>query len=385
MSTVFEKRLAEMRKRMIANELESVFLMISSDLQYLTGIPREPYNPTDENKHGDELYGAFITLDKGPIFVVPRMGASAFVRRNAVDKPWIEDILVLNDGDDPLRYAKDVLQRIGSPKTMGVSGRLWARSLILLQQADESLQFSDVSLIISQMRAVKDDEELQIMKEAGVITDRVFGAVLKQLRLGMTQYDIRREVDHQIILHGGSWTSFHSNIYITGNGITDVYGPDGKTGMTPVQPGAVIAFDFGILYKGYVSDFGRTVFCGEPTKKYRHYHDCCMAAQAAAIAAMKCGQITAKELNEVAREVLDDVGLGQYFTHRLGHGIGIDVHEPPFLYQLDNTLLTSGMCFTIEPSIMIPHGPLVRVEDVVQVSPTGGTPFSNFSRDVLII
>ena len=378
-------RLKRLREKMVENNLDAVFLMISSDLQYLTGVLREPHNPTDDDKHGDEIYGAFITLEKGPVFIAPLMGASEFVRSQAEGKPWVEDIHVINDWDDPLTFLKDVLSKIGNPRRIGVSGRLWARSIFLLKQAQPEAEFSDASLFISKMRAVKDEAETKLMKEAGLITDQVFAAVLKQMRIGMTEYDIAREVNHQIIMHGGSWTSFHTNVSIKGKGIRKLYCPDGKTGNTPIQPGAVITFDYGVIYKGYVSDFGRTVFCGEPTAEYRHFHDSVMASQAAAISAMKCGQVTAKQLNEIARKVLDDVNLGQYFTHRLGHGIGSDVHEPPFLYELDETVLTNGMCFTIEPSVRIPGYVDVRVEDVVQVTKDGGVPFSNFSRDILVI
>lgn len=385
MSSVFEKRLAELRKKMVDNQLDAVFLMMSSDLQYITGVIKEPHNPTDDDKHGDELYGAFITPDNGPIFVAPLMGASDYIRGQAEGKPWIKDILIINDWDDPLAFTKDVLRKIGNPKRIGVSGRLWARSILQFKQADPRIEFSDASVIISAMRAIKDEEETRLMKEAGVITDQVFAAVLKQMRIGMTEYDIAREVNHQIILHGGSWTSFHTNVTVKGKGIKRMVCPDGKTSNTPIQPGAVITFDYGVIYKGYVSDFGRTVFCGEPTAEYRRFHDYVMASQRAAITAMKCGQVTAKELNEIARKVLDDVDLGKYFTHRLGHGIGIDVHEPPFLYELDNTVLRSGMCFTIEPSIRVPGYVDVRVEDVVQVTRDGGVPFSNFSRDILVI
>jgi Xaa-Pro aminopeptidase len=358
--------------------------MMSGDLQYLTGVDRQPHNPTDDNKHGDELYGAFITMDR-VVFVVPRMGASAYVRGQAEGKHWISDILVINDGDQLVPFARRLLAFLGNPKTLAVSSRMWTRSALLLNTADPELKFSNASDIIAPMRAVKDAEETRIMKEAGLITDRVFAAVLSQMRLGITQFEIAREVERQIAMHGGSGTSFHTSIYVTGDNIRLVPGPDGKTGFTPLTPGAVVAFDYGITYKGYVSDFGRTVFCGEPGSEYRRYHDYVMKSQATAMQAMVGDAITAAELNSLARQVLEDEGYGSYFTHRLGHGIGIDVHEPPFLYELEDTLLQNGMCFTIEPSIWVPGGPLVRVEDVVQVTPQGGVSFSNFSRELLFI
>lgn len=378
------RRLTMFRRNLEQEGLHAAFLMMSGDMQYLTGVLRQPHNPTDDDKHGDELYGAFITQDR-VVFVVPRMGANGYLRSQAEDKPWIDDIYVINDGDHLVPFAKRLLASLGNPRKLAVSGRMWAKSSLLLKAADPDVEFFDVTAILAPMRAVKDAEETRIMKEAGLITDRVFAAVLSQLRLGLTQYEVAREVERQIALHGGSGTSFHTSIYVTGDNIRFVPGPDGKTGFTPLTPGAVVAFDYGITYKGYVSDFGRTVFCGEPRPEYRRYHEYVMKSQATAVQAMVGGAVTAAELNALARQVLEDEGYGTYFTHRLGHGIGIDVHEPPFLYELENTMLQDGMCFTVEPSIWVPGGPLVRVEDVVQVTPQGGLSFSNFSRELLVI
>ena len=384
MSDPHAERLAKFRATLEQQGLDAAFLMMSGDMQYLTGVLRQPHNPTDDDKHGDELYGAFITQDRA-VFVVPRMGASSYVQSQAEGKPWISDIVVVNDWDHLEPFTKKLLASLGHPKRLAVSARMWAKSALLLKAAEGGLEFFNATRILAPMRAVKDAEETRIMKEAGIITDRVFAAVLSQLRLGMTQNDVAREVERQIVLHGGSGTSFHTSIYVTGHNIPFVPGPDGKTGFTPLTPGAVVAFDYGITHQGYVSDFGRTVFCGEPTPQYRRYHEYVMKSQVEAVQAMVGGTITAANLNALARKVLEDEGYGAYFTHRLGHGIGIDVHEPPFLYELEDTVLEDGMCFTVEPSIRVKEGPLVRVEDVVQVTPHGGVFFSNFSRGLLVI
>ena len=380
MASVYEKRLEQLRKVMVDEGIDAFFLMMSSDVQYLTGILRQPHNPTDDDKHGDELFGAFITPEEGPIFLAPRMGASEQVGASMQDKPWVTDMVVIDDGDDPHKVLVTVLERLKWPKRIGISGRLWARAIFRFRAADENIQLLDGSAYIEKMRSIKDEEETRLMREAGLATDQVFSAVLKQMRLGMTEYDITREINHQIIVHGCQGMSFHTGITVAGHGIQRF-----PAKRTPIQPGSVISFDFGVIRQGYVSDFGRTVFCGEPTAELMHYHDKVMESQAEAIKAMKSGQVTASQLNEIARKVLDDVDLGCYFTHRLGHGIGIDVHEPPFLYELDHTVLKSGMCFTIEPSIRVPGVVGVRVEDVVQVTEDGGIPFSNFSRDYLVI
>ena len=385
MTDMYQKRLDTLRNYMVEQDIDAVFIRMSSDLQYLTGVIRRPHNPTNQNKHGDEFYGAVIFADSGPHFIVPRMEASHYITSQTEGKPWVEDVVIIDESDDPHEVTKSVLDKAGSPQKIGVSGRLWARAMLQFQQMYPDVQMCNISEQIARMRAIKDDYETEIMQEAGDITDKVFADVVKQMRVGMTEWDIAREVERQIILHGGSGISFHTGVLVTGHDIEPVYASDEKTRITPVQPGSSIVFDFGVIYKGYVSDFGRTVFCGEPTDTLKHYHEVVMESQAKGMEAMTPGNLTAAELNEICHGVLADAGLDKYFTHRTGHCIGIDVHEPPFLFERDDTVLQEGMCMTVEPSIRVPDGPHVRVEDVVQVTPDGGLSFSNFSRELLII
>jgi Xaa-Pro aminopeptidase len=223
------------------------------------------------------------------------------------------------------------------------------------------------------------------MQEAGIITDQIFAKVLKLIRPGVTAYELTREIDYQAIQLGATGMSFHTKVVIGGETVKQSYHPDGKTSNTQVVPGATIAFDFGIIYKGYVSDFGRTVFCDTPPKQLADYYRLVIASQDLGISLMKDGQITAAGLNSAMREVFIEQGLGNSMGMRFGHGIGIDVHEPPFLFERDETLLGNGMCLTIEPSLRLPHSVWIRVEDVVQVTPAGGVPFSTFSRELMTI
>jgi Xaa-Pro aminopeptidase len=124
---------------------------------------------------------------------------------------------------------------------------------------------------------------------------------------------------------------------------------------------------------------------GEPPSDFRRTHDLIIEAQASAMKSVISGKITAARLDSVARNLIVRAGYGECFTHRLGHGIGVTVHEPPFLYPPDETLLVSNMTFTVEPSIRIPDGYACRVEDVVLVTEQGGLPLTNFSKELAVI
>ena len=381
----YTERIRRLQEIMAARGWDGVFVMQSSDMQYLTGVRRPLHNPTDDNKHGDEIYGALITQDKGPVFLVPRMGASRYVEDQIKHFPWAGQLVVIQDSDDPGFILQELLKEMGKLRVVGISGRSWARTMFRFQDTDPTIQLEDASGEIAAMRAIKDSQEIAVMQEAGMMTDAVFAAVLRQMRLGMTEYDLVREVAHQVILQGGAGLSFHTGIVIRGKGKPRRFMNGGTIPNTPLQPGTVVSFDFGLVHEGYASDFGRTVFCGDPPTEWVKYHEYVMEAQSQAIAAMVSGQITAAELNQIGRKVIEDAGLGKFFTHRLGHGIGIDVHEAPFLYELDHTVLKEGMCFTIEPSIVIPDEAGIRVEDVVMVTEHGGKAFSQYSKELLVI
>ena len=154
--------------------------------------------------------------------------------------------------------------------------------------------------------------------------------------------------------------------------------------LIPLEPPVSISFDFGSVLDGYCYDYGRSVFFGEPDEEYRKCYALVMASQAAGIAALKVGN-TCADADAAARKVIEDAGYGYAFRHRLGHGIGMDVHEPPFLTKSDTTPLRAGMCFTAEPSIFIPHQFGMRVEDIVVVGENGGESLTTRYKELHVI
>jgi D-alanyl-D-alanine dipeptidase len=271
-------------------------------------------------------------------------------------------------------------------KTLGIPREALASTIFELQQIAPGTTFRSTWDIVAPLRAIKDQEEIELMRRASRLTDQIFDAVLARLEYGLTGIDIMIEVEHQMLKHGSEGSSFVTGILIQGPDTGGTLEENvGRADLVELRPGRVLAFDFGIVLDGYVSDFGRTVHCGEPDVELRRIHELVMAAQAAGMAAMKAGQITAEETNRIARRVIEEAGYGPNFFHRLGHGIGIDVHEPPFLSKGDTTVLQANMCFTVEPSIWIPKRCFTRVEDIVVVGPEGGTSLNQTTHDLLVI
>jgi len=164
-----------------------------------------------------------------------------------------------------------------------------------------------------------------------------------------------------------------------------IFGQRLQTWPRKLEAPVSLLTDFGGIYQGYCYDFGRTISFGEPSEEQIKVHKLVMQSQRAGIAALKSGAATTTEVDAVARKVIEDGGYGEEFRHRLGHAIGMDVHEPPFLTAGDETPLQEGMLFTIEPSITQFNTFSARVEDVVVARPDGGEPLTGGWQDLIVI
>ena len=380
----YEGRLSRVREAMREKGIALMYLRRGANLFYLTGIKRKGPELTDSNSYGDYIHGAYITLTGGITVVAPRMGASGW-QRQAEGKPWITRVRIVDESERPKEVLREVIGQLNMRgKGVAIEERAWAHTVLLFRQVMPYSKLSNASEIIEPMRMIKDGDEIEVMKKAGEITDRVYGKVVDGLERGMTEIDVANAIDYEFRKQGAEYNSF-----VTGVRFRSPSHP-WALGESPDEPrvledGDTISFDFGCVYEGYCSDFGRTVFVGDPPAKVREIHDLVMTAQGTAIEQMKAGELTCEQLDSVARGIIERAGYGDNFVHRLGHGIGLTVHEPPYLYIPDRTLLAEGMTFTVEPSVLLFGEWSARVEDVVLVTKTGGVTFSNFHKELTTI
>ena len=381
----YQSRIATVREQMAERGISVMFLPVSSTLEYLTGITWSIPNPTEHDRPGDWVSGMYLGINDGPIIVEPRMGSDAMVRQ-VEGKAWISDLRVLGEPEDYSGVMASIVRdmRGSAGGALAVGEHAWAKTVLDLQRAAPDAEIVNAHDIIWPMRMIKDEEERALMRDAAQLADDAYERILPRLALGMTRGDIARVVDDVLFELGADWTSFHTGIYLGSrpdpNAPSVFEAPD-----RVLERGGSIAFDFGALLNGYCSDFGRTVFIGEPSDERREVYDLVMRAQAAAIEQMADGQITAEQLDDVARSIITDAGHGPNFIHRLGHSIGKDVHEPPFLLKGDDTVLRTGMFFTIEPSVVLSDGGFIRVEDVVMVGPNGGENYNRTGHELRVL
>lgn len=368
----YQGRLARVQQAMVAARIDLLFLNASANLHYLTGIAREEPNYGNTMYPGEWLTGAWVPQAGAPILTLPRMVADFHLGA----LPGY-DTRILADAGDPVQLAADVLKtlRLQGAVQVAVEDRAWAELVLNLQRLLPEATLSRASALMSPLRRIKDADEIGVLRAAGAITQAAFAATLPRLRHGMTSLDLITEVNYQLRSHGARTHSFVTSFYNMGKDYPFDFTNREEVLLTPLAAPVSVSYDFGAVYEGYCYDFGRSVFFGEPDAEYRRVYELVMTSQAAGIDALRVGG-TCEAADAAARAIIVAGGYGAAFRHRLGHGIGLDVHEAPFLTAGDRTVLQEGMCFTVEPSIFVPHHLGARVEDVVVVRAGGGEPLT---------
>ena len=378
----YQQRLTAFQER-LEGVADLAFFPLSADLQYLSGVPRDIPNFGAVLHPGDWLEGAWLSPNREPILALPRMTAEF---GGLADLKGVE-LRVLNDFDDPRDMVKDFVKEFILPEKprIAIGSATHGTTVSELNGLLPGATFVSASSLLQPLRAIKTDEEIDTMRRAGEITEAAFSAVLGKLEHGMTELDIVAEVDYQLRKHGSLGPSFTTSLYNSGPTHPLLFGQRQATWKRVLTPPVSILFDFGAILDGYCYDYGRTVFFGEPDASFKEIFRLIMTSQEAGIAALQAGKNTTSEADAAARDVLVAAGYGEVFRHRLGHAIGLDVHERPFLTAGDETLLQENMLFTVEPSITQFDTFSCRVEDVVVARPGGGEPLTSGFRELLVV
>lgn len=236
------------------------------------------------------------------------------------------------------------------------------------------------SALITGLRAVKDQEELDAMKEAQRITDEAFTAICAWIKPGMTEQEIGARIQYEMLTRGAERMSFDPIVASGPNGSKPHAIPSEKK----VEKGEFITMDFGCKFGGYCSDMTRTVALGEPTEEMRKVYAVVLEAQLAGIAAVKGGVVGA-DVHEAGRKVIADAGYGDYFGHGFGHSLGIEIHEEPRFSPMWHEAIPAGATLSAEPGIYLPGKFGVRIEDVVMITEDGCIDITKSPKELIIL
>jgi Xaa-Pro aminopeptidase len=373
----YQARRERLAERLETAGIDLVFVPPSSDLEYLTGLERDlPSFGQSSYAHG-WVTGAFIAPGREPLYVLPRMFVAFHLWGR---EPG--DLVTVNETDDGQALFREALSSLGRVQRIGISARTWGESVLELQSAAPHVDVVNTTPLVNELRRVKSTAELDLMRSACTIVDQAMAATSPRVAPGVTMTDLAEEVEHQMRIRGSRTPSFPTHIFSYGYERSHD-SQDAATALEPLGDGEAVMFDFGGVFGGYCSDFGRTIVCGEPPQDYERVYGIMLAAQEAGRAAARPGAL-ASEVNAACRAPIEDAGLGEFFRHRMGHGIGLDVHEQPFISTEDGTPLEAGMTFTDEPSILWDGHFAVRIEDIVVCAAGGGEFLNDLPREAVV-
>ncbi len=258
--------------------------------------------------------------------------------------------------------------------------KLSVRQLARLEAAiGEGVDLVPAGDLVEQLRAVKDPEEIELMTAASELADGVFAWTIERGLAGRTERDVARACEARI-RELGAEPSFPPIIAAGENGAL----PHAEPGEREIGSGELVVFDMGAELDGYCSDGTRTFATGDPGEEAREVYDLVLAAQLAALAAIRVGA-SGREVDAVAREMIAEAGHGDHFGHGLGHGVGLEVHESPRLAITSEDELREGNAVTVEPGIYLPGRFGVRIEDLVVLSSDGYRNLSGTSKELTIV
>ena len=354
-------RLRDAASRLADMDGSAMLVAPSPDLRYLIGYEPMPLErPTI----------LVVTADGPPALIVP-----ALERPLAIEAPAADAIEFVEwrDDDDPSTL---IASRIGGGGTVFVGDRIWGSHLLTLQQAMPGAAWTSATAIVGAMRARKDVAELDALRRAAAAADAALGDLLTQPLNGRSERAVAATLAERLLARGHDTAEF--TIVASGpNAASPHHEPtDRRIGV-----GDVVVLDFGGTVAGYFSDTTRTLVVGDAGERLRTVHAVVAAAQRAATDAVRPG-VEIQTIDRAARTVIDDAGFGDRFIHRTGHGIGLELHEPPYAAVGDRTVLEPGMTFSVEPGIYLEGELGVRIEDIVAVTEDGVEPLNTTSRDL---
>jgi Xaa-Pro dipeptidase len=341
---VYRDRQSRLRAAAKARGWDALVVTPSTNLAYACGL----------SMSRSERLTALLLFSDGPAVLV----TPSFEESNVMRDATVDDVKTWKEEEDPIAFAGKLL----SKKTVGVEGSTAFSTASLLSAAAEA-RTQDATAVFDALRAVKSDEELAFIRDAGRRTVVAITATHERLRRGMTEREVSAILSQEF-----------SKLGVRGDGLVQ-FGPSaalphGSPGDRELASGDAVLVDCGCRVRGYTSDVTRTVAFGAPSDEFRKVYEIVDRAQTAGIEALEVGK-TGEEVDRAARKVIEDAGYAAYFTHRLGHGLGMDGHEQPYLVRGNTKPLVAGNTVTIEPGIYLPGKFGVRIEDDYGVKEKG--------------
>ena len=362
-------RFERVRSAMAANDVDVLLLSIGADLPWLSGYEAMP-------------------LERPTVLVVPKEEAATLVVPE-LEAPRVrleDDLFRLRpwgESEDAVAIVGEIARHASRAL---VSDRMWAGLLIGLQRELPHTRFGRASEVTGPIRAIKDDLEIAMLRSAGAAADSVAKSLLAgEIGLiGRSEAEVSRDISERLIDAGHRRVNFA----IVGSG-PNAASPHHTPGSREIGRSEPVVCDFGGTWfgeeeVGYCSDITRTVVTGPPSPQFEDLYSVLERAQACAVAAVAPGS-RCSEIDRVGRSIIADGGYGEYFIHRIGHGIGIEEHEDPYMVEGNDLALVPGHAFSVEPGIYLSGSMGARIEDIVVVTPDGAVRCNDAPHGLIVV
>ena len=343
---MMQDRLARMRGLMTECEQPAVLLNKPENFRYLSGYAGEGCALVT-------LKGQYIFTDFRYVEQAEIQAPGWTVVKTDKDMPWYKALSNALEADKPGKLAVE-------------TDYVTVDTFEQIKSAAEGLEIESIKARPEKLRMVKDEGEIECLRRAESITAHAFNELLGHIRPGMTELELKAELEYIMLRLGAHGCGFDTIIASGANGSLCHAVP----GEKPVAAGEFITMDFGASYNGYTADMTRTVALGSVTDEMRKVYQIVLEAQKLALDAMAAGKLCC-DMDAIARKHIEDAGYGEYFGHSLGHATGLLVHEAPGCNWRDRTALEPGMSMTVEPGIYLPGRFGVRIEDLVMIEQGG--------------
>ena len=355
----FTPRIEKLRGVLKEKQADGVVLSSPESRRYYMGFT------------GTDGYG-LVTADSRQIFVDSRYTEQAKEQCVGTD-------VVLAVGGTAARVSLEIAER--ELQAIGLEDRQMAWAEMLgFKKRGEALEFIPLSVELAKLRIRKDEDELQLLREASRIADESLLAVLPEIKVGVTESYVAAMLEHEMRLRGASGPSFTT---IVASGVRSAM-PHGVASDKKLEAHDPITIDFGCVYQGYCSDATRTYFLGEPTEEMRKIYEVVLDAQKRTVAALKPG-LTGHAIDKVARDIIKEAGYGENFGHSLGHSLGLEVHEAPSAAPNSEAVFEPGTLITVEPGIYVAGLGGVRIEDTCLITADGYEILTDLPKELTVL
>ncbi|WOV88595.1 Xaa-Pro peptidase family protein [Sporosarcina oncorhynchi] len=362
------EKVKEIQHFLQKNDVDAAFITTPDNVFYVSGFKSDPH---------ERLLGVMIFKDAEPFVICPLMEVPDLKASG-----WTFEAVGHEDTDDAWEvFAAAASKRgIDFNKIAIEKSHLTVERLERMEKLFKNAEFPRLDEQLNDMRKIKSEDELIKLRKAAELADHAIEVGCKEIAEGKSELEILMAIEFEMKRMGAEKMSFDTMV-LSG---PKTASPHGTPGERKIQKGDFILFDLGVVYEGYCSDITRTVAFGEPSEEQREIYETVKKAEQAAIDLVRPG-VRAMDLDKAARDIITDAGYGEYFTHRLGHGLGISVHEFPSITGTNEMEMQEGMVFTIEPGIYHPDITGVRIEDDVVVTADGVEVLTKFPKELKII